>query len=89
MQNDLTREARAPAPPARCPPRRVSSRAAPRRHRVAAWAVVAVACFAVAVGGVTGESLFERLHSGAPTVEPESSRAQDVIAAEPARASRR
>ncbi len=51
----------------------------PRRW-VAAWAVIAIACFAVAVGGVTGESLFERLHSGAPTVESESSRAQDVIA---------
>jgi RND superfamily putative drug exporter len=36
-------------------------------------------CFAVAVGGVTGESLFERLHSGAPTVDSESSRAQRVI----------
>jgi RND superfamily putative drug exporter len=52
----------------------------PRRW-VAAWAVVAVACFAVAVGGVTGESLFERLHSGAPTVDSESSRARDVIEA--------
>ncbi|GAA5015460.1 MMPL family transporter [Terrabacter aeriphilus] len=50
------------------------------RTWVAAWAVAAIACFAVAVGGVTGESLFERLHSGAPTVESESSRAQDVIA---------
>ena len=50
------------------------------RTWVVAWAVIAIACFAVAVGGVTGESLFERLHSGAPTVESESSRAQDVIA---------
>jgi RND superfamily putative drug exporter len=50
------------------------------RSWVVGWAVVAVACFAVAVGGVTGESLFERLHSGAPTVESESSRAQEVIA---------
>jgi putative drug exporter of the RND superfamily len=50
------------------------------RSWAAAWAVAAVACFAVAVGGVTGESLFERLHSGAPTVDSESSRAQDVIA---------
>lgn len=50
------------------------------RTWVAAWAVTTIACFAVAVGGVTGESLFERLHSGAPTVESESSRAQDVIA---------
>ncbi len=50
------------------------------RTWVVAWAVIAVTCFAVAVGGVTGESLFERLHSGAPTVESESSRAQEVIA---------
>ncbi|GAA2022375.1 MMPL family transporter [Terrabacter terrae] len=50
------------------------------RSWVAAWILVAATCFAVAVGGVTGESLFERLHSGAPTVESESSRAQDVIA---------
>ncbi|WP_020143960.1 MMPL family transporter [Terracoccus sp. 273MFTsu3.1] len=50
------------------------------RTWILAWAVAAIACFAVAVGGVTGESLFERLHSGAPTVESESSRAQDVIA---------
>ena len=39
------------------------------RTWIVAWAVVAITCFAVAVGGVTGESLFERLHSGAPTVE--------------------
>ncbi|GAB3883071.1 MMPL family transporter [Terrabacter terrigena] len=45
-----------------------------------AWVVVAVTCFAVAVGGATGETLFERLHSGAPTVDSEASRAQDVIA---------
>lgn len=50
------------------------------RTWVAAWAAIAVVCFAVAVGGVTGESLFERLHSGAPTVDSEASRAQDVIA---------
>ncbi len=46
---------------------------------VLAWLAVTVTCFAVAVGGVTGESLFDRLSSGAPTVESESSRAQDVI----------
>ncbi|GAA2478726.1 MMPL family transporter [Terrabacter carboxydivorans] len=50
------------------------------RTWVTAWAAIAVVCFAVAVGGVTGESLFERLHSGAPTVDSEASRAQDVIA---------
>jgi RND superfamily putative drug exporter len=51
------------------------------RSWVAGWVVVAVACFAVSVGGVTGQSLFERLHSGAPTVDSESSRARDVIEA--------
>ena len=57
---------------------------ATRARWVVAWAVIAIACFAVAVGGVTGESLFERLHSGAPTVESESSRAQERHRREPA-----
>jgi putative drug exporter of the RND superfamily len=52
---------------------------------VIAWVLITVACFAVAVGGVTGESLFNRLHSGAPTVESESTEARQVIEqAEPA-----
>ena len=42
------------------------------RTWVVAWFAAAVACFAVAVGGVTGESLFQRLHSGEPTVDAES-----------------
>ncbi|MDN5764348.1 MAG: MMPL family transporter [Humibacillus sp.] len=46
---------------------------------VIAWLVAAVVCFAVAVGGVTGESLFNRLQSGAPGVNGEAQQAQDVI----------
>ncbi len=44
-----------------------------------AWLVITIACLAVSVGGVTGESLFERLHSGAPTVDSESSQARQII----------
>jgi len=44
-----------------------------------AWVLITVACFAVAVGGVTGESLFNRLHSGAPTVDSESTEAREII----------
>ncbi len=55
------------------------------RWWVIGWLVVAVACYAVAVGGVAGESLFQRLHSGEPTVQAESRQARDIIeAAEPA-----
>ncbi|HET7802296.1 MAG TPA: MMPL family transporter, partial [Humibacillus xanthopallidus] len=46
---------------------------------VIAWILITAACFAVAVGGVTGESLFNRLHSGAPTVDSESTQARQVI----------
>ncbi|MEO5743910.1 MAG: MMPL family transporter, partial [Terracoccus sp.] len=46
---------------------------------VIAWSVAAVVCFAVAVGGVTGESLFNRLQSGAPGVNGEAQQAQNVI----------
>ncbi|GAA2147414.1 RND superfamily putative drug exporter [Humibacillus xanthopallidus] len=46
---------------------------------VIAWVLITAACFAVAVGGVTGESLFNRLHSGAPTVDSESTQARQVI----------
>jgi RND superfamily putative drug exporter len=41
--------------------------------------VVTVACFAVSIGGVTGESLFNRLHSGEPTVSGEAQSARAVI----------
>lgn len=43
------------------------------------WLVAAVASFAVAVGGVTGESLFNRLSSGEPTVPGESQTARSII----------
>ncbi|MEO7753295.1 MAG: MMPL family transporter [Terracoccus sp.] len=46
---------------------------------VIGWVVVAIACFAVAVGGVTGESLFQRLHSGDPSVSGEASAGRAVI----------
>ncbi len=46
---------------------------------VVGWVVVAIACFAVAVGGVTGESLFQRLHSGDPSVSGEASAGRAVI----------
>ena len=52
---------------------------------VIGWLVAAVACYAFAVGGVAGESLFQRLHSGEPTVRAESRQARDIIeSAEPA-----
>ena len=46
---------------------------------VLAWILITISCFAVAVGGVTGESLFNRLHSGAPTVSSESTAAREII----------
>lgn len=52
---------------------------------VSGWVLVALASFAIAVGGVTGESLFERLSSGEPTVEGESLTARAILQAnEPA-----
>ncbi|HET7399517.1 MAG TPA: MMPL family transporter [Intrasporangium sp.] len=48
---------------------------------IAGWLVLAVAAFAVAVGGVTGESLFDRLQSGEPSVEGQSQQARAIIAA--------
>ena len=44
-----------------------------------AWVVITIACFAVAVGGVTGQSLFNRLHSGDPSVGGEAQQARNVI----------
>ena len=41
--------------------------------------VFTAAAFAVAVGGVTGESLFQRLHSGAPSAPSEAQTGQDLI----------
>ncbi|MGW5241713.1 MMPL family transporter [Monashia sp. NPDC004114] len=55
------------------------------RWWVFGWLVAAIACYAVAVGGVAGESLFQRLHSGEPTVQAESREARNIVeAAEPA-----
>jgi RND superfamily putative drug exporter len=47
---------------------------------VLVWVVLTAAAFAVAVGGVTGESLFQRLHSGAPTAPSESTTGSDILA---------
>ncbi|MDN5789907.1 MAG: MMPL family transporter [Micrococcales bacterium] len=55
------------------------------RTWVIAWIATAVVAFAVAIGGVTGESLFNRLHSGDPAVSGQSQDAREIIeAAEPA-----
>ena len=48
---------------------------------VLVWVVLTAAAFAVAVGGVTGESLFQRLHSGAPTAPSESTTGSTILAA--------
>ncbi len=46
---------------------------------LAAWAVLVGVAAATALGGITGETLFERLVSGAPTATSESSRADDIL----------
>jgi RND superfamily putative drug exporter len=46
---------------------------------VLVWVVLTAAAFAVAVGGVTGESLFQRLHSGAPSAPSEAKTGQNLI----------
>ncbi|HEY9496434.1 MAG TPA: MMPL family transporter [Intrasporangium sp.] len=46
---------------------------------VVGWVVAALLCFAIAVGGVTGESLFKRLTSGEPRVPGQSQTARDII----------
>ena len=46
---------------------------------VIVWVVLTAAAFAVAVGGVTGESLFQRLHSGAPSAPSEAQTGRDLI----------
>ncbi len=48
---------------------------------VLAWLVLVVASFALAFGAITGESLFDRLHSGAPQVPGEAQTGQDILAA--------
>jgi len=44
-----------------------------------AWALIVGTAVATAIVGVTGETLFERLVSGAPTATSESSRADDIL----------
>lgn len=46
---------------------------------VAIWAVLTAACFALAVVGVGGESLFDRLSTGAPGVPGSDSAVADAI----------
>ncbi len=46
---------------------------------VLVWVVITAAAFAVAVGGVTGESLFQRLSSGAPSAPSEAETGQDLV----------
>ncbi|MGB8382508.1 MAG: MMPL family transporter [Dermatophilaceae bacterium] len=48
---------------------------------VVAWALLTVAAFAVAVGGVTGESLFGRLSSGNLVVPGEAENARQIMQA--------
>ena len=54
-----------------------------RRARwvIGAWAVAVVLSFATAVGGVTGQSLFDRLSSGDPSVPGESSTGRHLVSA--------
>jgi RND superfamily putative drug exporter len=46
---------------------------------IVVWIVLTAAAFAVAVGGVTGESLFQRLHSGAPSAPSEAQTGQNLL----------
>ncbi|MDT0164791.1 MMPL family transporter [Actinotalea sp. AC32] len=51
------------------------------RTAIAVWVVVTVACFGLAVVGLGGETLFERLSTGAPAVPgSESTRADEIVA---------
>ena len=43
------------------------------------WLVITVSCFAVTLGGVTGQTLFERLSSGSPDVPGSGSTRADQI----------
>ena len=47
---------------------------------VVAWVLVTAAAFAVAVGGVTGQSLFDRLQSGNPSAPGEAEEGQVLLA---------
>ncbi len=46
---------------------------------IGAWLAVVAVCIATAVGGVSGQTLFDRLDSAAPTVGGESSDADEVL----------
>ena len=51
------------------------------RIAIGAWAVFTIVCFAVTMAGVGGETLFERLTTGAPSVPgAESQVASDILA---------
>ena len=53
------------------------------RHPIvtlAAWAVLLLVAVGTAIVGVTGENLFDRLRSAAPTADGESTRADDALA---------
>ena len=72
-------EAAAPAYP---PTRLARLGAVSARHPwrfVIVWIVFTAAAFAVAVGGITGESLFQRLHSGAPSAPSEAQTGQNLV----------
>ncbi len=45
-----------------------------------AWALLVAVAIATALSGLTGETLFDRLKSSAPTANSESSRADDILA---------
>lgn len=49
---------------------------------VIVWALVVAASIATAVMGVTGETIFQRFSGGAPSVDGESSRAEDLLSAD-------
>jgi RND superfamily putative drug exporter len=77
---------RAPDPPAVQPlafPTRLGRLGAvAARHPwrfVVVWLVLTAAAFAVAVGGITGETLFQRLNSGSPTAPSESTTGSDLL----------
>ncbi len=46
---------------------------------LAAWALLLAAALATSVGGATGETLFDRLRGDPPSVDAESSRADDLL----------
>lgn len=49
------------------------------RTVVGAWVVLVVAFFALALGGVTGQGLFDQLHSGDATTPGEAQDARDLL----------